>query len=95
MKGKMKTRFKQADKEALITLGLYFVFFVWWYSFAYGLGSKPVSEYTYILGFPSWFFYSCIVGYLLISFLLWFVVKIFFVEIPLEEEDDSETSNIR
>ena len=87
MKDNVKNRFKQADKEALITLGLYLVFFVWWYVFVYGLGSKPASEYNYILGFPSWFFYSCIVGYLLISFLLWFVVKKFFVEIPLDDEE--------
>ncbi len=90
MKNNVKNRFKQADKEALITVILYLVFFVWWYVFAYGLGSKPASEYSYILGFPAWFFYSCILGYLIISFLLWFVVKKFFVDIPL---DDNELEN--
>jgi len=77
---------KQINKEALISLGLYLFFFVWWYGFAYGLGLKDLKDYSYIWGMPSWFFFSCILGYIVISFATWFVVKRFFVEIPLDEE---------
>lgn len=73
-------------KEALITIGLYIFFFIWWYVFAYGLGSKAPSEYVYVLGFPSWFFYSCILGYVVICLSLWFVVKKFFVEVDFDED---------
>ncbi|MCT4564447.1 MAG: YhdT family protein [Maledivibacter sp.] len=74
------------NKEACITIGLYIFFFIWWYGFAYGLGSKDPSEYSYVLGFPSWFFYSCILGYVVICLLLWFVVKKFFVDVDFDEE---------
>ncbi len=50
------SRFRFAHKEALIGLGLACINFVIWYGFAYGLGSKDPSEYTYIFGFPAWFF---------------------------------------
>lgn len=81
-----KEKNKILNKEAFITIGLYIFFFIWWYGFAYGLGSKDPSEYSYVLGFPSWFFYSCILGYVVICVLLWFVVKKFFVDIDFDEE---------
>lgn len=68
-------------------LGLYLLFFVWWYASAYGFGDDP-AEYNYILGFPEWFFYSCIVGYIGISVLLWICVSFFFTEIDLNEGED-------
>lgn len=77
-------RFAQANKEALITLGLYLGYFVWWYACAYGLGSGDPGEYSYVWGFPAWFFYSCIVGYPLIAFTLWLVVRLFFRDMPLD-----------
>lgn len=82
-----KERNKQINKETLITIGLYVFFFIWWYGFAYGLGSKDPSEYTYIMGYPSWFFLSCILGYVVISFLVLIVVKKFFKDIPFEDEE--------
>ncbi|MGL6119987.1 MAG: DUF997 family protein, partial [Fusobacteriaceae bacterium] len=35
---KVKTREKQINFEAKITLGLYFIYFAWWYYFAYSTG---------------------------------------------------------
>ncbi len=89
MKMTEKEKTKQMNKEAIISLGLYIFFFIWWYGFAYGLGLKDLSEYTYILGMPAWFFYSCIVGYIVISFATWFVVKKFFVDISFDEEKEN------
>lgn len=74
-------------REGLITAGLYILFFAWWYVSAYGFGSDA-SQYKYIFGFPEWFFYSCIVGYIAVSILLWLAVKFFFKDIPLDDEDD-------
>ena len=59
-------RYGQARKEALCTIALAAANFIWWYAFAYGLGSRPVEEYTYV-----WFllvFLSCVVGFLVFSF---------------------------
>lgn len=79
---------KNVKQETLIVLGLYLLFFAWWYVTAYGFGDDP-SEYGYVFGFPEWFFYSCIVGYVGISSLLWVCVRYFFTEIDLEEGEEA------
>lgn len=77
-------RYKQADKEALITLLMYGFFFLWWTFFAFGLGGGDPQNYTYICGLPAWFFYSCVVGYPIITLLLWVVIRKWFVDMPLD-----------
>jgi len=42
------------------------------------------------MGFPAWFFYSCVVGYLGISLLVWAVVRIFFSDVSIEGDDPAE-----
>lgn len=81
-------RFKSANKEALFGVGLAVFNFIWWFAFAYGLGGKDPSAYTYILGLPAWFFYSCVVGFIVISILVIVVVKFFFANIPLDDEGE-------
>lgn len=76
-------RYKQADREALITLGVYAFFFLWWTVFAFGLGGGDPENYSYVLGMPSWFFYSCVLGYPVVAVILWAVIRLFFVEMPL------------
>lgn len=80
-------RFKIAHREAWIGVGLAIVNFLWWFGFAYGLGSRPVEEYNYIFGLPDWFFYSCVIGFLLISALVIVVTKFFLTEVPFDEEE--------
>lgn len=87
---KYREKNKQINKETIMTLGMYIFFFIWWYGFAYGLGSKSVEEYTYIFGLPTWFFYSCIVGYILICLMVLIVVKKFFKDVPFEEDEHKE-----
>lgn len=50
------SRFQVAKREAWIGVGLVVFNFLWWFGFAYGLGSRPVEEYRYILGMPDCFF---------------------------------------
>jgi len=82
-------RFKIANREALIGVGLVIFNFVWWFAFAYGLGSKDPSEYTYIFGLPAWFFYSCVLGFVVMSLLVIIIVKNFFVEVPFEDKGEN------
>lgn len=77
-----------AKKEAWIGIVLVIVNFIWWYGFAFGLGATPVEEYTYVLGLPAWFFYSCVVGLVLMVVLVTIVVKVFFKEVPFDEDGD-------
>lgn len=80
-------RFIIANREALIGVGLVIFNFIWWYAFAYGLGSKDPAKYTYVFGLPAWFFYSCVLGFIVMAVLVAIIVKKFFVDIPFEEEE--------
>ncbi|MGM8211171.1 YhdT family protein [Virgibacillus sp. W0430] len=81
-------RFKIANREAWIGVGLVLFNFAWWFSFAYVLGGKDPEQYTYLFGFPAWFFYSCIVGFIVMVALVIFVVKKYFVDLPFDEEGE-------
>jgi len=83
-------RFKVANREALIGVGLVIFNFIWWYGFAYGLGSKDPAKYTYVFGLPAWFFYSCVLGFIVMSILVTVIVKWWFVDIPLDDEEEAE-----
>ncbi len=80
-------RFKQADREALIALGVYGFFFLWWTLFAFVPGSGDPELYSYVFGMPAWFFYSCVLGYPVVSVLLWVVIKATFSDMPLDAPD--------
>lgn len=92
-------RFKISHREALIGVALALFNFVWWYGFAYGLGSKPPEKYAYILGFPSWIFFSLILGTLVMFVLVFIVVKFFLTDVPLDddeaEEEDAEDEEVK
>lgn len=81
---------KQIRKEAIITILSFIAYFLWWYYFAYIYPPKNVEEYKYILGFPDWFFYSCILGFVLFNILVFVVIKIFFKNINLDTGDIDE-----
>lgn len=83
-------RYPIAHKEAWIGIALVIFHFAWWYGFAYGFGKQPVESYTFVFGFPAWFFYSCIIGFIVIILLVILLVKFFFVDIPLDSDDKGE-----
>lgn len=80
-------RFKIAHREALLGVILVFINFIWWYGFGYGLGSEKVENYSYIFGLPSWFFYSCILGFIVMVILVILTVKFLFTDVPFEEDE--------
>ncbi len=88
-------RYKQCNREAIIGLSLGIINLIWWFGFGYGLGSKPVSEYTYILGFPAWFFMSCIVGGILFSILTIVMINKLFKHMSLDELTEEEVEQYR
>lgn len=83
-------RFKVANREALIGVGLVVINFAIWFGFAYGLGSGDPTAYSYVLCFPAWFFYSCMAGTIFMLVLLWFVIKVFFKDVPFDDEEDAQ-----
>lgn len=90
MKKKEDVRFKIAHKEAKIGIGLVLFNFIWWFGFAYGLGSGDPESYNYILGMPEWFFYSCVLGFVIMIVLVIICVKFFFKEVSFEDEEEGE-----
>ena len=87
---KKDPRFKIAEKEAWIGIGLVLFNFIWWFGFAYGMGSDPVDKYQYIFGLPAWFFYSCIAGFIIMVLLVAVVLKVFFTEVSFEEAEGEQ-----
>ncbi len=81
---------KIANREALIGVGLALFNFIWWFGFAYGLGSKDPSEYSFVFGLPAWFFYSCVLGFIVMVVLIIIIVNKFFVDVPIEDEENRE-----
>lgn len=77
----LQSRFRQADKEAGVTLILYAAFFLWWTVGAFGLGRYAQVP---VFGMPAWFFVSCVLGYPMICVALWLVVRRVFVDMPLD-----------
>jgi uncharacterized membrane protein YhdT len=80
-------RYKIAHREAIIGVILVIINFIWWYGFAYGLGSGNPKDYQYIWGMPEWFFYSCVVGFFVMSILISFCVKFLFKEVSFDGEE--------
>ncbi|MDI7743551.1 YhdT family protein [Lysinibacillus fusiformis] len=83
-------RFKIANREARIGVVLVVINFAIWYGFAYGLGNGDPSEYEYILGFPAWFFYSCIAGTIFMIILIWVAIKVFFKDVSFQDGEDEK-----
>lgn len=83
-------RYKQCNKEAIYAAILGVLNVAWWFVWGYGLGSKPVEEYTYIMGFPAWFFMSSIVGAILFTILTFFMVDKLFKNMTLEDMTEEE-----
>ena len=84
-------RFKIAHREAKIGIILALINFIWWFGFAYGLGSRPPEEYTYTFGLPDWFFYSCVVGFILMCILVIIVAKFFLTDVSFDDYQQPET----
>ena len=87
-------RYKQCNKEALLCLGLGIANMIWWFVFGYGLGSVDPANYTYIMGFPTWFFMSCILGSIVFTLLVIVMVRKIFKDMPLDDVDKYEGEEV-
>lgn len=83
-------RYKQCNKEAIYAIILGLLNVIWWFAWGYGPGSKPVEEYTYIMGMPTWFFMSCVVGAILFTILTFIMVDKLFKNMSLEDMTEEE-----
>lgn len=77
-------RYKQCEKEAWYGIILGVVNLVIWGVAGYGLGSGPVEEYSYIMGFPAWFFISCIANSVFAIIAIIYIVTAKMHDMPLD-----------
>lgn len=78
-------RLKIAFKEMLMTFGLCIVYTLTTLTVAWSIGmSTPPQEYSYILGFPAWFFLGIIVCPLAFFCVVIFLVTRVFKDMELE-----------
>lgn len=78
------SRFKQTNKEALVTIILFVVNFLWWAVLGYGLAGIRGT----VLGFPTWFFLSCVVGYVVFVVASVVIVRSVFKDMSIEAYED-------
>ncbi|HAK44102.1 MAG TPA: DUF997 domain-containing protein [Clostridium sp.] len=90
MKLSEKAKNRQINKEAIISIVLYILYFIWWYVTGFGLGSGDPSTYKYVMGLPLWFVLNSFVGPMIFIVAVIFTVKYLFVNIDLE---DSQSQN--
>lgn len=83
-------RFKIANREAMFGVVLVIINFLWWYGFGYGLGSGDVKNYDYVFGLPAWFFYSCVLGTIVMMILVTVTVKYLFTEVSFGEDEEDK-----
>ena len=82
-------RFRQADREALWSVALTAGYFLWWFGFAYGLGSGPDAGTRLLWGLPVWFTASCVLGGPVFLIAVAWVVRRVFVGLPLDPWEET------
>ena len=82
-------RYRQCNREALISVAVFLVSFVIIGGVSLLLGyGKPGDEIRLVAGFPAWFFYGVVVGGIVIALLPIPVVLLFFKEMSIEAVDE-------
>jgi uncharacterized membrane protein YhdT len=88
-KFKEDSRYAQCTKEMKLVIGYAIVNLIVVIGLAMGVGlNKPASEVNIIMGLPDWFFWSGIVGSLIMIILAFAMVKVFFKDMSLESEEE-------
>ena len=82
---KQDPRLKTATKEMLITFGLCIIYSITTLAVAWNVGmATPPEQYSYILGFPTWFFLAIIVSPLAFFCVVIFLVLRVFKDVDLD-----------
>lgn len=80
-------RYAVANREALVGAAFWLTFTVLISAIAWVIGAhKKASELTFVLGFPAWFFWSCLVATILLSLVPAVLVRRYFTEMPLSAD---------
>jgi len=78
----MDKRFIQANREARWAFGLAVAYLIAWLMAAY----LPNSQQG-VTGLPHWFEMACLLVPLVFIVLCWLMVRVIYLDIPLEDQD--------
>ncbi|MDI9371167.1 MAG: YhdT family protein [Synergistaceae bacterium] len=85
-------RYKDCEREAWYGAALGLVNLAIWAVGGYWLGSGPTEEYSYIMGFPAWFFVSCVANSALAIGGAIYIVKRKMRDMPLGPMTEDEAA---
>lgn len=82
-------RYAVANREALwgVAYWLFFTVVISLVAWLLG-GNREASDLEFILGFPAWFFWSCLVATILLSLLPIWLVRRYFTDMSLTPHGD-------
>ena len=86
-------RYQQCSKEMWLTVAFFLVNVLVMGGLAVVMGyGRPVEEVQLIFGLPVWYWYSGVVGSVVLIILAFLMIKLFFKEMPLgaTEEDEQQ-----
>lgn len=84
-------RYRVTNREALLAVVYWIAFTLIIAAIAWLLGGgKSAGELNFLLGFPQWFFWSCLVAAIVLSFVPPIIVRLFYTEVPLEASAKEE-----
>lgn len=86
-------RYRTSQRELVITAIFFAVYIVVMVGVAWLIGGNDsISDITYVLGFPAWFFWSALFFGSVFCVVPYFVVKHLFTDVSLEADGDTEQS---
>lgn len=80
---KVDKRFKLCTRDMFITFAFLALYAIFILGTTYGLGGKPLREYKFYFGMPSWFFIST-VGMIIFIIALGFISLKVFADMPVD-----------
>jgi uncharacterized membrane protein YhdT len=86
-------RYAASSREALVAVAYWLAFTVAVVGLAWGIGGgKDAHEMSFVLGFPAWFFWSCIVATFVFCAVPYVLVKRYFIDVPLSADPEEASS---
>ncbi|MGH3097255.1 MAG: DUF997 family protein [Streptosporangiales bacterium] len=84
-------RYRTSQRELAITAIFFAVYIVVMVGVAWLIGGgDSISDITYVLGFPAWFFWSALFFGAVFCVVPYFLVRYLFTDVPLDSESDTE-----
>ncbi|RXJ72351.1 hypothetical protein CS022_16105 [Veronia nyctiphanis] len=80
----LRSRYRQAHKEAHWSIGLAIAYFIWWYASAYLFTPSHTDDTALLLGLPLWFVFACVIGPLVFTIFCGLMVKFVFKDMSLD-----------